>query len=203
MPARLPHCGPSPPVTVSAVNTINDPSHIGAHSREGALGDPSSVLLAGLSYFISIVGGIGADEDGGKRGEGLPAAVRRLGDRTEVGCAPHWPATRRASLTSIFSGSCGQSIPWELRRGRPASPQGHSKCRGTHIRDVELAGEVTTSGWGGPAGDSNTGLGFWGARKGDRLGRGWPQSAASASTSCTRPAALPTQTQSPKPVVCP
>lgn len=70
LPAQLPPCGPSPPVTVSVVNTINDPSHVRAHSREGALGDPGSVLLARLSYLISIVGGIGAGEDGGKRGEG-------------------------------------------------------------------------------------------------------------------------------------
>lgn len=48
---------PSPSVTVSAVDTINDPSVLGL-AAEGGFGKPSLLLLTGAMPLISIVRGV-------------------------------------------------------------------------------------------------------------------------------------------------
>lgn len=75
--------GPSVSVTVSAVDTTNDPSDVRAHSREGALGQPGSILLVGLLHLISAVRGIGPMRRGGEE-RSQPAAEWKFAERKKA-----------------------------------------------------------------------------------------------------------------------
>lgn len=70
-------------ITVSAVDTTNDPSDVRAHGIEGALGQPDWILLVGLSHLISVVRGIGPMRRGGEE-RSQPAAEWKFGERKKA-----------------------------------------------------------------------------------------------------------------------